>query len=225
MYEDLEGIANLKYGQVAERAAQEYRRGMVSAQNELARRGHGLGSGSVIQAQAELGVVMGKEICSGVYTAWLELILQRNRGRITREDVDFILSKVRACADARTSNIASALRASPVAVAAQDAGISIVQAGMGSVVANIGRELEIKFREQEAFPPPPPPDVRFVAFLRAFGANWLTKMSGPLTVPFALAALFVTTQYLRVLFGLLAIVCGIVASYEVWKDARLSGQK
>jgi hypothetical protein len=46
--------------------------------------------------------------------------------------------------------------------------------------------LEIKVREQEAFPNQEVmPDLGFIAFLRAFGESWLTKMSGPLTVPFS----------------------------------------
>jgi len=59
--------------------------------------------------------------------------------------------------------------------------------------SSIGRELEIKVREQEAFPNQEVmPDLGFIAFLRAFGESWLTKMSGPLTVPFTIAALIAT---------------------------------
>lgn len=57
-------------------------------------------------------------------------------------------------------------------------------------------------------------------FLSAFGANWFTKMSGPLTVPFTLAALFVPSTWLKALFAALAILCGAAASYAVWAAER-----
>jgi hypothetical protein len=66
-------------------------------------------------------------------------------------------------------------------------------------------------------------------FLKAFGANWVTKMSGPPTVPFTLAALFVPQAWLRTLFAVLAIVCAFVSSYAVWaaerKNAKESADK
>jgi len=61
----------------------------------------------------------------------------------------------------------------------------------------------------------------FWAFLRAFGANWFTLMSGPLSVPFTFIALIVENTWLKVLFGLLAIICAVVASYLVWRQERL----
>ncbi len=111
------------------------------------------------------------------------------------------------------------------------------QSKMQSVASGIDRELEIKLREQEAFPKPvvpvpdpprlqviaaDPPDLRFRAFLRAFGESWLTQMSGPLTVPFAIAALFVPGFY-KLLFAVLAVVCGVFSSYRVWRTARRFG--
>jgi hypothetical protein len=56
-------------------------------------------------------------------------------------------------------------------------------------------------------------------FLRAFGANWLTLMSGPLTVPFAIAALLVPGLY-RLLFATLAVASGVGSSYVVWRNER-----
>jgi hypothetical protein len=62
------------------------------------------------------------------------------------------------------------------------------------------------------------PDLGFIAFLRVFGESWLTKMSGPLTVPFTIAALIAPNSY-RALFAVLAVVCGVF-SYHVWRNAR-----
>jgi hypothetical protein len=91
---------------------------------------------------------------------------------------------------------------------------------MQSVASGIDRELEIKLREQEAFPKQieTAPDLRFVAFLRAFGESWLTLMSGPLTVPFAIAALVLPGFY-KLLFAVLAVLCGVFSSYRVWRAA------
>lgn len=57
-------------------------------------------------------------------------------------------------------------------------------------------------------------------FLRAFGGQWLTKMSGPLTVPFSIAAYFVPHTWAKALFGALAIVCAWVSAYKIWEVER-----
>lgn len=58
------------------------------------------------------------------------------------------------------------------------------------------------------------------AFFRSFGGSWLTLMSGPLTIPFTLAAYFVSDALARVLFGALAITCFGLSSYLIWKKER-----
>ena len=60
----------------------------------------------------------------------------------------------------------------------------------------------------------------FKGFILAFGANWFTKMSGPLTVPFTVGALFAPSTWAKALLAALAIVCGGVASYGVWAQER-----
>src|SRR5882672_7139673 len=57
-------------------------------------------------------------------------------------------------------------------------------------------------------------------FLRAFGYSWATRMSGPLSVPFTLAALFVDNIFAKVLCAFLAIVCAVFAAYSIWKNER-----
>lgn len=58
------------------------------------------------------------------------------------------------------------------------------------------------------------------AFLLSFGGQWLTKMSGPFTVPFAIAALFVPQTWQKALFACLAILCAAVSSYGIWAQER-----
>ena len=60
------------------------------------------------------------------------------------------------------------------------------------------------------------PDIK--GFFQAFGANWLTKMSGPMTVPFTILAFFV--PHGKALLAGLAILCGVVSSYSVWAAER-----
>ena len=65
-------------------------------------------------------------------------------------------------------------------------------------------------------------------FFAAFNGQWLTRMSGPLTVPFTLLALFVPSSRLKLLFSTMAIMCAVVASFGVWvveHRARLSADE
>jgi hypothetical protein len=47
-------------------------------------------------------------------------------------------------------------------------------------------------------------ETGIIAYLKAFGLNWGTKLSGIASVPFAVAALFVQTARLRILYGITA---------------------
>lgn len=92
------------------------------------------------------------------------------------------MERVHACTKAQTGNITQVL------VSGQgprpEWALQQAQTGMQAVASGIDRELEIKFREQEAFPAqrreqeavpmqviamPDPPDLGFGSFLRAFG--------------------------------------------------------
>jgi hypothetical protein len=64
--------------------------------------------------------------------------------------------------------------------------------------------------------PKNPDRTTFIDFLKAFTTNWLAAVSGGLSVPFAITALFVSTTYQRILWSLLAISGGMLASYSVW---------
>jgi hypothetical protein len=66
----------------------------------------------------------------------------------------------------------------------------------------------------------PPPT--WISFSKALGDDWLTKMSGPLSVPFAVLALVFKDRLAGILFGALAFVCLVVASYAVWRRERIA---
>lgn len=61
----------------------------------------------------------------------------------------------------------------------------------------------------------------FRDFLKAFGKDWFTRMCGPASVPLALAAPFVPGRLYKTLLALLAIGCGLLSSYWVWRTAQL----
>jgi hypothetical protein len=65
----------------------------------------------------------------------------------------------------------------------------------------------------------PEPDIRFRTYLKAFFNDWLTGMSGPLSVPFAAAAVW-SSGLQRVLWGCLAVVAAAFGSYRVWRKER-----
>ena len=195
---------------------------LATAIADLGRRGLGHPQGGPMIAARMKAATDGAEgVCRGLYETWLELILQRNKGRISRDDVNFIMEKIDSCAQAQARNIRN-ITNMPGAVSGSMASVaasigSQAQTWSTSIVSNIRRDLEIKIREQDAFPAP---DLRFIAFLRAFGESWLTKMSGPLTVPFAIAALFMS-GYPRLIFAVLALAAGVFSSYHVWRRAKL----
>jgi hypothetical protein len=64
------------------------------------------------------------------------------------------------------------------------------------------------------------PSTSVWAFLRAFGGRWFVAMSGPLTVPFTAAAVFVDNAWLKLLFGLSAATCATFTSYWLWRAER-----
>ena len=54
-------------------------------------------------------------------------------------------------------------------------------------------------------------------FTRALFSNWLSGMSGPLSVPAAAAALWVTNDTAKILLGVTAFACLWVTGFRVWK--------
>lgn len=65
------------------------------------------------------------------------------------------------------------------------------------------------------------PDMRLTTYLRAFFSDWLTGMSGPLSVPFAAAiALWVSSGSQKAVWGCLAVLSAVFASYRVWRNER-----
>jgi hypothetical protein len=58
------------------------------------------------------------------------------------------------------------------------------------------------------------------AFCRAMLRHFFTAMSGPLSVPLAVAALWVENQTAKIILGLTALACVWAAAYWIWKPER-----
>jgi len=67
------------------------------------------------------------------------------------------------------------------------------------------------------------PDTRFSTYLKAFGGDWLSRMCGPLSVPFGIVAVW--WAHAKILFGCLAVVSLLVASFRVWRNERNNATK
>src|ERR1700731_3348466 len=63
-------------------------------------------------------------------------------------------------------------------------------------------------------------DSGIVSYIRAFGVRWFVTMSGPLSVPLAVIAYFVQNDAAKIILFTTALLCGIFASYWVWKVER-----
>jgi len=134
MYEDLEPIANLKYGEVVESVSHDMQMRLSEAIASFSSRGL-LRSGPMESEKLRIRLEGCERICRSVYDTWLDLITRRSGGRITREDIAFIMTKVENCARLRTRDVRSTSQPGGVTTpkwAAEQAGVK-----MHAVVANI----------------------------------------------------------------------------------------
>jgi hypothetical protein len=60
----------------------------------------------------------------------------------------------------------------------------------------------------------------FQEYLRAFTARWFVLMSGPVSVPFTAAALYVENTTAKALLTIMAITCFAFSSYWIWRIER-----
>jgi pyrimidine deaminase RibD-like protein len=88
-----------------------------------------------------------EEICHELARIWTELLDQKNGGHLTRDDLNFIMSKVRETTSARKSHLTSG--PNPVSGLASAAGG--IERRISGITASINRDLEIRIRRQQAF--------------------------------------------------------------------------
>jgi hypothetical protein len=60
----------------------------------------------------------------------------------------------------------------------------------------------------------------FANFCRAFTAEWFTLMSSGISVPLAIAAVYVDNAPLKIGLGITAFICFVFAAYRIWQVER-----
>jgi hypothetical protein len=64
------------------------------------------------------------------------------------------------------------------------------------------------------------PKPTFAEYLWAFTSRWSTLMSGPLSVPAAIAATLVENWIARIVLAATALICLLFSSYSIWRIER-----
>jgi hypothetical protein len=147
MYEDLEPIAGLRHGATVEPIMREMQKNLSEAIEHFGARGLAR-SGPLEAEKLRIRVAASERACRALYEIWLDLITRR-QGRITREDIAFIMAKVEGISIAHAKGMQGAHGES---IMGANWWTQQSQERMQAVVSHIRRELEIKIREQEAFP-------------------------------------------------------------------------
>lgn len=149
MYNDLEQIANLKFGKEMESISKETHERVRELQNEYAAL---TGSSGVRSGPQEASIGRAKiegaeRLVRAFYQVWVDLV-KRRRGHISREDVGFIADKVDTFARAQKVHLQGAISQQRMGLPSV---LQEAETRMHAVAANARRELEILVREHEAF--------------------------------------------------------------------------
>jgi hypothetical protein len=152
MYEDLEQIAQLKFGKAIESISSETRETVAEMENRYAALAgsSGIRSGQQIASIGRAQIDGAERLVNALFQIWIELV-KRRRGHIAREDVTFIANKVDGYARSQKGHLHKAFTLRRTA-AVLDLLTQQAEMRMQAVAANARRELEIMVREHEAFP-------------------------------------------------------------------------
>lgn len=148
MHEDLEPLANLRINKVTEKFIEEMNCNLQKKTAEMAQRGL-LQSGPMEAAKFDIRAKALEKECWAIADNWMDLLKKRKQA-VTREDITFIMHKVEGCALTRAGQLGSVMGQQTIVGA--DYWNGQADARMRRVAGDIRRELEIYFREQEAFP-------------------------------------------------------------------------
>jgi hypothetical protein len=66
------------------------------------------------------------------------------------------------------------------------------------------------------------PNAGLLTYVRAFFSDWLSGMSGPLSVPFAALAVWSEQSRQKIIWGCLTVAAALLGSYRVWQRERLA---
>jgi hypothetical protein len=67
------------------------------------------------------------------------------------------------------------------------------------------------------------PNAGLLTYVRAFFTDWLSGMSGPLSVPFAALAVWSEQGRQKIIWACLAVAAALLGSYRVWQREHLAG--
>src|SRR5882724_7479721 len=147
MYEDLEQIANLRFGKEVEAISKQTRERVREMQNEHAALtgSSGLRSGPQEASIADAQIQGAEQLVHALFEIWVDLLNKRN-GHISRADVVFVASKVAGYAETQTVHLRRAFSQQRMAtifnVLTQQA-----ETRMHAVAAEARTDLEIMVRE------------------------------------------------------------------------------
>ncbi len=150
MYEDLETIAQLKFGKERETISKLTRTNVQEAQAQYAalRGASGVRMGQHEASIARRWIDGSEQTARSLFDIWVALIKQRN-GHIVRKDVDFVLGKLEEFTEPQARNLKGLLRQRHGAVAATL--VDEAERRIRAVSSDARRDLEIMVREHEAF--------------------------------------------------------------------------
>jgi hypothetical protein len=149
MYQDLNAIAQLKFGKEMDVIALKTQEKIRDASTSFAAMGSGIRSGHKDTLLGQLRIDGLIELARSLYQIWVDLIGRRN-GHIGRDDIAFILGKVNEFLDAQKGHLNTMFAQLSGAVATR-----LTQQALQSLYAlsaTLHRDLEMMVREHEAFP-------------------------------------------------------------------------
>ena len=137
----LEAIANLELQKVRERIERETQEKM-QATSAMPR------GGQLERAKLMIQLESAEAMCFEYAQIWQNLLEEKNGGHLTRQNVNFILRKVRTVAAARKGSLMNPVHHRGLVSASGE-----IERRMHAVAARVTRDLELRIRRQEAFPP------------------------------------------------------------------------
>jgi hypothetical protein len=158
MYEDLEAIAQLKFGKEIESVSARTRESVRNAKAEYAAltRGANIISGQQEASIARLSMECSERLARSLFNIWVALITQRN-DYIARADVGFIMPKIEGFTKGEAIKLRRVFRDRPGAIIPMLT--EEADRRMYAVAARVRTDLEIMVREHEAFPKKTLPEV------------------------------------------------------------------
>jgi hypothetical protein len=149
VYEDLEPIAQLKFGKEMNAIAEQTRLSVQEAKSRFAAMtGTGIRSGQHEASLARIRIAGIERMGRVLFDIWVDLITKRN-GKISRADVAFIAHKMEQFVGAQKSNLRNVF--SLERGAAVPSLVEEADNRMNAVAASARRDMEIMARESEAF--------------------------------------------------------------------------